>query len=39
MVGFSLDESERDDLKAFLRSLSDERFLEDPAYSDPFDGD
>ena len=39
MVGFRLDEGEREDLKAFLHSLSDDRFLEDPAYSDPSDGD
>ena len=34
--GFSLSEQERQDLLAFLRALTDEEFLTNPAYSDPF---
>ena len=34
--GFSLSASERGDLLAFLHSLTDERFLADPAFSDPW---
>lgn len=37
--GFTLTEDERADLLAFLRSLTDETFLTDPAFSDPFEGD
>ena len=34
--GFELTEQERDDLLAFLRSLTDESVLTNPAFSDPF---
>ena len=34
--GFSLSEQERQDLLAFLHALTDEEFLTNPAYSDPF---
>lgn len=34
--GFELSASERADLLAFLESLTDETFLTNPAYSDPF---
>ncbi|MGB5193510.1 MAG: MbnH family di-heme enzyme, partial [Polyangiales bacterium] len=34
--GFDLSEQERQDLLAFLRALTDEEFLTNPAYSDPF---
>ncbi len=34
--GFKLAPSERNDLIAFLNSLTDRRFLADPAFSDPF---
>jgi len=34
--GFEITEQEREDLKAFLRALTDEDFLTNPAYSDPF---
>lgn len=34
--GFTLTAQERADLKAFLESLTDERFLTNPAHSDPF---
>ena len=34
--GFELSEQERADLLAFLRSLTDESVLTDPAFSDPF---
>lgn len=36
--GFVLSKSERADLLAFLESLTDETFLNNPAYSDPFVG-
>jgi cytochrome c peroxidase len=36
--GFALSASERADLLAFLESLTDETFLTNPAYSDPFVG-
>lgn len=36
--GFTLSASEREDLLAFLNSLTDETFLTNPAYSDPFVG-
>jgi len=36
IAGNDLDTSERDDLVAFLNTLTDERFLTDPAFSDPF---
>ena len=34
--GFKLTESEKQDLLAFLRSLTDEEFINNPALSDPF---
>ncbi|MEM7138124.1 MAG: MbnH family di-heme enzyme [Myxococcota bacterium] len=34
--GFEITEQEREDLKAFLRALTDESFITDPAFSDPF---
>ena len=34
--GFTLTAQEREDLLNFLSSLTDERFLTDPRYSDPF---
>jgi cytochrome c peroxidase len=34
--GFTLTESERQDLLAFLNALTDETFLRDPRFSDPF---
>lgn len=34
--GFTLTEQERADLKAFLGALTDEGFLQDPRFSDPF---
>ncbi len=37
MVGFRLTDEERQDLKAFLHSLSDPDFIDDPSLSDPFD--
>ncbi len=37
--GFTLTTEERDDLIAFLRSLTDREFLEDPRFADPFAGD
>jgi len=33
--GFAVTESEIDDLIAFLRSLTDEEFISNSAYSDP----
>ena len=35
VTGFAISPSETDDLIEFLRSLTDERFLTDPAFSDP----
>ncbi len=37
IVGFQLSDEERDALKAFLRSLSDPKFLARPELSDPWD--
>lgn len=34
--GFALSAAERDDLLAFLRALTDEQLLTDPAYADPW---
>lgn len=34
--GFKLSDSEKADLVAFLKSLTDEAFTRDPAFSDPF---
>ena len=36
ITGFTLTEQERRDLIAFLEALTDERFLRDPRYADPF---
>ena len=36
VIGFELSESERDDLIAFLESLTDEAVLTDKRFSDPF---
>ena len=36
IIGFELTEQEREDILAFLRALTDEEFLTNPAYSDPF---
>lgn len=33
--GFAISPSERDDVVAFLQSLTDEEFLSNPAFSDP----
>lgn len=35
--GFEITEQEREDLKAFLRALTDEEFIRNPAYSNPFE--
>lgn len=37
--GFELEASERADLLAFLESLTDDEFLNDPRYADPFEPD
>ena len=37
--GFELEASERADLLAFLESLTDDEFLNDPRYANPFDPD
>ncbi len=34
--GFVLTEQEKEDVLAFLRSLTDQAFLTNPAFSDPF---
>ncbi len=34
--GFEITEQEREDLKAFLNALTDDDFLNNPAFSDPF---
>ena len=34
--GFALGRTDREDLKAFLHALTDEAFLADPAFSDPW---
>lgn len=34
--GFEITEQEREDLKAFLHALTDDDFLNEPAFSDPF---
>lgn len=36
MTGFTLGPQQRADLLAFLESLTDEQFLSDPRFSDPF---
>jgi cytochrome c peroxidase len=36
--GFELSAEERRDLLEFLRSLTDEKFLRDPRFSDPWKG-
>ena len=36
MVGFTLTAQERADLIAFLDALTDDRFLRDPRFADPF---
>ncbi|MCU0683287.1 MAG: di-heme enzyme [Polyangiaceae bacterium] len=36
IVGFTLDPTERADLKAFLESLTDQGFLTNPAFADPW---
>lgn len=38
VTGFTLDDAERAALLAFLNALTDEDFLTDPAYSDPWEG-
>lgn len=38
LVGFRLSAQERADIKEFLCSLTDEEFLNDPSFSDPFAG-
>jgi cytochrome c peroxidase len=35
LVGFELSQRERDDVLAFLQSLTDDAFLKDPRFSDP----
>ena len=37
VIGFRLSEVEREDLLAFLKSLTDEEFLRNPAFSDPWE--
>ncbi|MEC9441798.1 MAG: MbnH family di-heme enzyme [Myxococcota bacterium] len=37
ITGFLLSDQEREDLKAFLNALTDQSFLEDPRFSDPFE--
>ena len=39
MIGFRLTDQEKADLIAFLESLTDETFLTNPAFSDPFAND
>jgi cytochrome c peroxidase len=34
--GFEMTEQEKQDLIAFLRALTDDELLNNPAYSDPF---
>ena len=34
--GFEITDQEREDVLAFLRALTDDEFLNNPAYSDPF---
>ena len=36
IVGFELSEGEKSDLIAFLKSLTDETFITNPKFSDPF---
>lgn len=36
IVGFTLSQQERDDLKAFLESLTDEEFLTNPTFANPW---
>lgn len=36
VVGFSLTDNERTDLVAFLQSLTDEAFIQNPRFADPF---
>jgi cytochrome c peroxidase len=36
IAGFEISEPEIDDVVAFLLSLTDERFLQDPAHGDPW---
>lgn len=36
LVGFTLSDDERADVKAFLESLTDEAFLTDPRFADPW---
>ncbi len=36
LIGFELTKQEREDVIAFLESLTDEEFLKDPAYSNPW---
>jgi cytochrome c peroxidase len=38
VVGFALTREDRRDVLAFLESLTDERFLTDPRFANPFDG-
>ncbi len=37
VAGFTLEDDERDDLVAFLQTLTDETFLTDERFSDPFE--
>ena len=36
ITGFTLTQTQKDDLVAFLHSLTDRSFIEDPAFSNPF---
>lgn len=36
LIGFTLTPEERADVKAFLESLTDDAFLTDPRFSDPW---
>ena len=37
VVGFELNEEEREALLAFLESLTDQDFLKNPRFADPFE--
>jgi cytochrome c peroxidase len=39
LVGFELSQGERRDVITFLQSLTDEAFLSDPRFADPFSHD
>ncbi|MFW6087861.1 MAG: di-heme enzyme, partial [Myxococcota bacterium] len=37
VFGFDMTEQEKEDVLAFLRSLTDESFIENPRFSNPFE--